>query len=270
MKWLDLTLPSPEANLAWDELLLAWCEAASEEVLRFWEPATHFVVLGLGCRAETEVYLDACRRDRVPVLRRISGGGTVVLGPGCLSFSLVVRPRGRPEWKSVRSTYAHVLGRHTQVFRQLLPGRVEAQGISDLTHEGRKFSGNAQRRRRDALLFHGTFLLGLDLEKIERYLPPPPRQPAYRAGRSHAEFLTNVYIDGDEIKRAIREAWGAASAVSPASLEEMSAAAQHLTGCPVVPRWGTSGHDPPALRQPPVETTSRSSSNAGDTESPRP
>lgn len=178
-------------------------------MLRFWEPEGYFVVLGYGCRAKNEVHLDACRRDGVPVLRRISGGGTVLLGPGCLNFSLVVRPQGRPEWKTVGRTYAHVLGRHAQVFRRLLSGRVEAQGISDLTLDGRKFSGNAQRRRREAILFHGTFLLQFDIPRMARYLPPPPRQPRYRAGRSHEAFLSNARIASADLKEALRRAWGA-------------------------------------------------------------
>src|SRR5713226_6021948 len=74
-----------------------------------------------------------------------------------------------------------------------LPGDpVTVEGFTDLAVNGLKFSGNAQRRKRRCLLFHGTFLLDLDLALVEKLLRPPSRQPAYRENRSRAEFLTVV------------------------------------------------------------------------------
>ena len=65
-------------------------------------------------------------------------------------------------------------------------------GISDLAVEGKKFSGNAQQRKRDHLLHHGTLLYSFDLDLLPRYLKAPPRQPEYRAQRAHEDFLGNV------------------------------------------------------------------------------
>ena len=83
------------------------------------------------------------------------------------------------------------------------------QGDTDLTLDGRKFSGNAQRRRRRFVLFHGTFLLALDLELIQSLLPPPSKQPAYREGRSHLEFVRNVPLQPAQLKEALQKAWQA-------------------------------------------------------------
>ena len=55
-----------------------------------------------------------------------------------------------------------------------------------------KFSGNAQRRRRHALVFHGTILYGFDLSLIDALLKFPSAQPEYRASRSHSEFVRNI------------------------------------------------------------------------------
>lgn len=38
-------------------------------------------------------------------------------------------------------------------------------------------------------------LYAFDAAAMERYLPPPPRQPAYRANRAHADFVTNLPIE---------------------------------------------------------------------------
>jgi lipoate-protein ligase A len=85
----------------------------------------------------------------------------------------------------------------------------EQAGISDLALGGRKFSGNAQQRKRTHLLHHGTILYDFDLALAGRYLRPPPRQPEYRAGRAHEEFLRNLQIPVGEVRRRLRAAWGA-------------------------------------------------------------
>src|SRR5579872_7437387 len=90
MRYLGLTLPTPEENLAFDEALLLAAEAGGGEVLRVWEWPRPAVVLGSGGRLAEEVDRAACRADGVPVLRRSSGGGTVLLGGGCLLFTLVL------------------------------------------------------------------------------------------------------------------------------------------------------------------------------------
>ncbi len=74
-----------------------------------------------------------------------------------------------------------------------------------------KFSGNAQRRRRRALIFHGTILHRFDLSLIDALLRFPSAQPDYRAHRSHAEFVRNVPASASAIQKELREAWGAAA-----------------------------------------------------------
>jgi lipoate-protein ligase A len=206
MRYLDLTLPAAADNLALDEALLLAAEAgAGGEVLRLWEWPHRAVVLGAGCRLADDVDEEACRADGVPILRRASGGGTVLLGPGCLLYSLVLRYDRAPELAQIQPSYTYVLGR---IGRALTPAAIPA-GISDLAVEGRKVSGNAQQRKRDYLLHHGTLLYAFDLQSIARYLRPPARQPAYREGRAHGDFLRNLDVPGNELKRRLREAWQA-------------------------------------------------------------
>jgi lipoate-protein ligase A len=208
MRFLDLTLATPAADLALDEALLLRAEAgAGGEVLRVWERPAPAVVLGAGGRLADDVDEAACRADGVPILRRASGGGTVLLGAGCLLYTLVLRYDRAPELSAIRSSYAYIL---TRVGDALLgEGAAEPAGISDLAVAGRKFSGNAQQRKRDHLLHHGTLLYAFDLARVGRYLLPPPRQPEYRAGRAHADFLRNLDLTACEVKRRLRAAWRA-------------------------------------------------------------
>jgi lipoate---protein ligase len=206
MLYLDRTLPSAAENLALDEALLLEAEAGrGGEVLRVWEWPALAVVLGSGCRLAEDVDEMACAADGVPVLRRSSGGGTVLLGPGCLLYTLVLDQERDPILSQIQPSYRHILGRVAAA----LGGEAAQEGISDLALEGRKFSGNAQQRKRRHLLHHGTLLYTFDLERVGRYLRPPPRPPEYRAGRGHDDFLLNLSLSAAELKRRLRSAWGA-------------------------------------------------------------
>ncbi len=208
MRFLPLTLPTPAANLALDEALLLRAEAdEGGEVLRCWEQSSLAVVLGAGCRLDDDVDEVACRADGVPILRRSSGGGTVLLGAGCLLYTLILDAERAPELAGIRSSYAYILARVAAALPEW--NDVAPAGISDLAAAGRKFSGNAQQRKRRFLLHHGTLLYAFDLSRVGRYLRPPPRQPEYRAGRDHAAFLRNMEAPADEIERRLRAAWGA-------------------------------------------------------------
>lgn len=210
--YLDQTLPTAAANLAYDETLLEMCDAGEgPELLRFWESPAHFIVLGYSNQARREVDLEACVAQGFPVLRRCSGGGTVLQGPGCLNYALILEIQGQPQLETIRQTTEYILSQHEKALNRLLPNPVSAQGLSDLTWQGLKFSGNAQRRRRRALLFHGTFLYGFDLSLMAKVLPMPSRLPDYRNSRPHDQFLTNLPLTAKNIKAALRQQWQASA-----------------------------------------------------------
>jgi lipoate---protein ligase len=211
MKLCELTLPTPEENLACDEALLDLCEAGgSEEILRLWAPQQYFVVLGYANKAETEANLLYCRRHAIPVLRRCTGGGTVLQGPGVLNYSLILRTNDSSPCHSISATNQFILERHRDAMVGLLWAPVAWKGQTDLAIGGLKFAGNAQRRRQRFLLFHGSFLLHLDLSLVEQVLPLPSRQPDYRVNRSHSDFLINLNVPASKISNALIKAWDAA------------------------------------------------------------
>jgi lipoate-protein ligase A len=214
MHFLDLTLSSPEENIALDEALLLAAESGDGgEILRFWEWPTPAVVLGSGGKIAEDVDEASCNADEVPILRRASGGGTVLLGGGCLVYTLILSYERDPELTDIRRSYRFILGRIAQALGENV-GPIEEAGISDLVFAGRKFSGTAQQRKRSYLLHHGTLLYDMDLSLIPRYLREPPQQPEYRGGRSHLAFVGNLPLHRDEIKERLRRIWGADEAWS--------------------------------------------------------
>jgi lipoate-protein ligase A len=208
MNYCDITLPTAEENLACDEALLDLCEEGlPNDVLRFWEPSQYFVVLGYANKVVEEARREFCEFNGIPVLRRCTGGGAVLQGPGVLNYSLVLRAEG--ELHSIPSTNNFILKRHQTALAAILNAPVEIQGHTDLAIGSLKFSGNSQRRKKRFLLFHGSILLHLDIDLVEKALPFPSRQPDYRFGRSHSDFLLNLKVPSELIKNTLRKIWNA-------------------------------------------------------------
>lgn len=206
MELMDLSLETPERNLALDEALLEEAEAGrAGEVLRFWESPVLFVVLGAGGVVRDEVHLGACDRAGVAVLRRCSGGGTVLQGPGCLNYTLVLSVADRAEVKTIDSTNRFILERTARALEPFVAA--ERAGTSDLAVGGCKFSGSAQRRKKHFIMFHGTVLHSFDLQNVAMYLGEPKRRPQYRGERKHEAFLCNIAVPVEQVKSAIADGW---------------------------------------------------------------
>lgn len=207
MTFEDISFPGPETNLQYDDDLLGRAEkGGGGEVLRFWESPVLFVVLGRTGKQEDDVYGEVCQKDAVPVLRRTSGGGTVLQGPGCLNFSLVLSKERHHELMAIQSSYVFILEKIALALKRL---GVDARfrPICDLVtaSDDRKFSGNAQRRGRNFILHHGTILYDFQLSLISRYLKIPLKMPDYRSSRPHEQFVSNIGKPVQDIKHAIRD-----------------------------------------------------------------
>jgi len=216
MKLLELTLETSVANVALDEALLERAELASDssEVLRIWEPRVPAVVIGRSSPIDQEVNLDFCKANGIEVFRRCSGGQSIVTGPGCLMYAVVLDYRMRPELRMLEKAHQFVMGKMAAALESVSI-TTKLQGTSDLTLDGRKFSGNALRCKRNWLVYHGTMLCDFNLDLIAQCLGDPIRQPEYRSQRSHHEFLTQLPTSTTLLSSAIVKQWEATE-----SLEE--------------------------------------------------
>src|ERR1022692_3821247 len=120
MKLLDLSLPTPAENLACDEALLDSCEEENGgEILRFWEPREYFVVVGYANKVASEANVPACATDAIPILRRCSGGGTVLQGPGCLDYSLILKITEAGPLTGINSANRFIMERNRAALEKL-------------------------------------------------------------------------------------------------------------------------------------------------------
>ena len=130
-------------------------------------------------------------------------------GPGCLNFSVILSKETHPDIFDLKKSYQFILGK---VIGALQTSGVEAafKPISDLALKSnqKKFSGNAQKRGRKFILHHGTILYQFDLDQVPRYLKIPKDMPEYRNRRPHLDFVTNINIEPQPFKKALRAQFG--------------------------------------------------------------
>ncbi len=209
MKQVNATFDDTYSYVACDELLLRKAEAGEVgELVWFWQSSDYFVALGRICRVAEEVFIENCRRDDVGIIRRLSGGGTVLQGPGCVNYSLVLDYGRHGDLRNVDTSFEYVLGALSDAFAD--EGlELDKRGLSDLVWRGRKVSGNAQVRKRRYMLHHGSFLVDMDADIISEYLAHPPREPHYRRKRTHGEFVGNLHAEAETVKRAVLRAFPA-------------------------------------------------------------
>jgi lipoate-protein ligase A len=167
-------------NMAVDETLLASAWRDGIATLRFygWEPPT----LSLGYFQFVADRKEHPTSRGCPMVRRWTGGGAIVHHHE-LTYCLTL-PAGRP-WPAAKDLYAHVhqtlvatlaeWGVPAMLHRDLAPDcrtalEAPARGrqpflcflrraCSDVVLAGHKIAGSAQRRRRGAVLQHGSVLL---------------------------------------------------------------------------------------------------------------
>lgn len=210
MNGIHYSFPDPTSNLLFDEVLLQCADKESGgEFVRLWESEVYFVVLGRTCKEEENLNMHNIVLDKVNVYRRSSGGGTVVQGRGCFNFSLILSKKVRPELNEITSSY-QLIGEHMLSVLQSCGVNAHFKPICDLAdaHSNKKFSGNAQKRGRNFILHHGTIMYDFDLSLVERYLTMPPKEPVYRKGRSHEDFVTNIDIDLQQFKEGLSQIFG--------------------------------------------------------------
>jgi lipoate-protein ligase A len=180
----------PALNLATEEVLLG---TAQEPVFRVWRnrPA---VIIGRHQNPYTQVDLAFVRQARLPVIRRISGGGAVYQDLGNVNFTFV-----RPAAGQVRIDYRTPL---TPVRKFLATLGITAvfDGDNTLAVAGKKISGNAQHISQGRVLHHGTLLFDADLAALSRsLLAAVPERYRDKSVDSVRRTVSNIrpMIDGD-------------------------------------------------------------------------
>ena len=201
MQILLQSAPSVAANLAMDDAAARSAWESGLRLLRFWWGGPPSVVIGSSERPEQVVYSEACARLGVEVIKRSTGGGSVLQTAGVLNYSLIMPA---PASLDPKIGFRPGLDLICAVLAEFGVVGTPA-GTSDVAVGDRKISGNAQARRWKAVLVHGTLLVDFDYDLADAVLKHPPREPAYRRARSHRDFLVTLRSLGVKADRTAIE-----------------------------------------------------------------
>ena len=166
-------------------------KSSASIVCQTWCPQGVAVVLGSNNSFEKECYESACKVDGIPVLRRLGGGGAVVLSKECVVISLGcwVRDYFRNDvyFDKINKAIISVMRRISSVF-----GELYQNGISDICYGDKKVGGTSLFRSRNFLLYQGSLLYSVNHLLINKYLRHPTKEPNYRKNKQHSDFLFSL------------------------------------------------------------------------------
>lgn len=178
-----------ERELERDLELLARAARHGSPTFRTWTTPGYAVVVGRAVDIDSEVHTEHCARLQVPIVRRPSGGRSVVIGPGTVQYTFALPYRLSPELSAIPSSKRFC---NRLLLAALGDERVAEDESGDLLVGDRKVAGLAIKRAREAMVLHGTLLVAADIEVVATLLRHPLREPSYRRGRAHGEFLANL------------------------------------------------------------------------------
>lgn len=182
-------MTDPYFNIAAEEYLLKTME---EDCFMLWqnEPS---IIVGKHQNTLAEINYHFVRENSIPVVRRISGGGTVFHDLGNLNFTFISSGEKEKLVNFKKFTQPII-----EVLNQMgVPARFE--GKNDLRVNGLKISGNAEHVFRNKVLHHGTLLFTADLDFLKKAIKSVPERfqdKAVQSVRSKVANITN-FLDQD-------------------------------------------------------------------------
>lgn len=184
----DIVTPPPPGDPLGERVL-----ADGGPGLAVFEPRDVRVVIGRGQDPRREARIEACRADGVPIHRRATGGGAVVLAPGMVVAAL----RLAGGLRAPDELFSLVNASLVAAVAEACGARIACRGHGDLALRGadgseRKVLGASLRQSTARSAYLGVFLIDDAVPLMERYLAHPSREPGYRAGRDHRAFCTDL------------------------------------------------------------------------------
>jgi len=175
----------PAFNLALEEVLFDSLSPENSGIFLIWRNSPS-VIVGRHQNTAEEVNAAFCREHGITVVRRPTGGGAVYHDLGNVNFSFLV-------WveKKRLSGFEEFMTPMVQALRDL---GIDAEYTSrnDITVNGRKVVGTAQRRTGQRMLHHGCLLVDVDTSALSDALAADPEKFRSKGVASHRARVANL------------------------------------------------------------------------------
>ena len=173
-----------------------------------WCPDDVYVVLGNSNKPHENLNEEKIAEDGIKVYKRPSGGETVVLTPNTLVISIKII---QEKFADPQRYFRYFNQKIIQGLEKIGVQHLNYTGISDVAIKSKKILGSSIYRKRHAVFYHAVLNVSEPVETIERYIKHPTKEPDYRKGRSHKEFVTSLHNEGysfslDQIHNSLKVA----------------------------------------------------------------
>jgi lipoate---protein ligase len=158
-----------------------------------WEPTSNAIILGQSNELESSVFTERAESDGIPVYQRPSGGETVILTPNTTIISIL---KLEVRLKSPRLYFNSYNEKIITALESLGIKKLRTDGISDICIGKKKILGSSIYRNKERVIYHAVLNRAESTDTIERYLKHPTREPDYRNGRRHSDFVTSIEKEG--------------------------------------------------------------------------
>ena len=175
----------PDISIFYDEEL--------ENDFFLWVPDDFYVVLGNSNKPEHNLIEKNIRDDDVIVYKRPSGGETVILTPRTMVISIKMT---QDHFSNPSTWFRYFNQKIIDALTSLGVENLYYRGISDVAIDDKKILGSSIYRRRKVLFYHAVLNVSESVDTIARYIKHPTKEPGYREGRDHHEFVTSLHAEG--------------------------------------------------------------------------
>ncbi|MDC7788881.1 lipoate--protein ligase [Rhodoplanes sp. TEM] len=246
MHYLESDSVDPRFNLALEQVVFDSLDPA-QDCFMLWRN-DNAIIVGKHQNTAAEINAEYVRQRNIHVVRRLSGGGAVYHDLGNVNFTFITAAGGdRPlDFGAFCRPVVRALA--------ALGVTAEISGRNDMTIGGRKFSGNAQYRKRGRVLHHGTILYDSDLSVLGKALMVPKDKYESKAVQSVRSRVCNIRdhmaadLGVERFMEELRDAMFREFAMEPHALSAADRDATRRLQRDVYDTWAWNFGESPAYR----------------------
>ena len=169
-------------------------DSEKESDFFIWQPDKTYIVLGRSNKiAQDSVHLDHANKNGIDIFKRPSGGEAVILTPNTLVLSVKLPLKDKIKTHQYFKLINNAL---ISALSKLGIKQLGNKGISDISIGAKKILGSSIYRKHHTLFYHAVLNISEPIENISLYLKHPKKEPDYRLGRDHEEFVTSLHKEG--------------------------------------------------------------------------
>lgn len=153
-----------------------------------WQPKENIIVLGRSDSLESSVFEENAKKLDFKIIKRPSGGHTVVLTPKTVVISMIFKYNNQKPTEIFFEANSFII----ECLEKLQLKNIQQKGISDICIGEKKILGSSMYKKTDKYFYHAVLNYSQDSDIFEILLKHPSSEPKYRDGRSHKDFVTSL------------------------------------------------------------------------------